>query len=134
MLAATSGTVDQSSPAAKAEAPTVLRDDRTGSNAPSETARKETVNTAEVTELSGDEQPTRIEREIAVCKRFDVPPEKGLNREEASRAFSDNGINLVRADHGLSMVGSFARTTGDGYQIRAVIGSAIRPPRHPDLG
>jgi TIR domain len=39
------------------------------------------------------EQPTRIEREIAVCKRFDVPPEKGLNREEASRAFSENGIN-----------------------------------------
>jgi hypothetical protein len=35
----------------------------------------------------------------------------------------------VRADHGLSMVGSFARATGDGYQIRAVIGSAIRPYR-----
>jgi TIR domain len=52
-----------------------------------------TVNTAEVTEPSGDEQLTRIEREIAVCKRFDVPPEKGLNREEASQAFSDNGIN-----------------------------------------
>jgi hypothetical protein len=93
VLAVTSGAVEQSPPAAKAEAPTVLRDDRTGSNAPSETARKEAVNTAEVTELSGDEQPTRIEREIAVCKRFDVPPEKGLNREEASRAFSDNGIN-----------------------------------------
>jgi hypothetical protein len=43
VLAATSGTVDQSSPA------------------------------AEVTELPGDEKPTRIEREIAVCKRFDVP-------------------------------------------------------------
>ncbi len=92
-LDVTSGTVGQSPPAAKAEAPGVLRDDQTGSNAPSETARKEAVNTAEVTELSGDEQPARIEREIAVCKRFDVPPEKGLNREEASRAFSDNGIN-----------------------------------------
>jgi hypothetical protein len=93
VLDVTSGAVDQSPPAAKAEAPAVQRDDRTGSNAPSETARKEAVTTAEVTELSGDEQPTRIEREIAVCKRFDVPPEKGLNREEASRAFSDNGIN-----------------------------------------
>jgi TIR domain len=93
VLAVTSGIVDQSSPAGKAEAPTVLRDDRTGSNASSETARKEAVNTAEVTEPSGDEQPTRIEREIAVCKRFDVPPEEGLNREEASRAFSDSGIN-----------------------------------------
>ena len=71
VLTGTTGTVDQSPPAAKAEA----------------------VNIAEVTELSEDEQPTRIEREIAVCKRFDVPPEKGLNREEASRAFSDNGIN-----------------------------------------
>src|SRR5262249_42547992 len=48
---------------------------------------------AEVVELSGDEQQTQIEREIAVCKRFDVPPDKGLNREEASRAFSDNGID-----------------------------------------
>ena len=93
VLDVTSGAVDQSPPAAKAEAPAVLRDDRTGSNAPGETARKEAVTTAEVTELPGDEQPTRIEREIAVCKRFDVPPEKGLNREEASRAFSDNGIN-----------------------------------------
>ena len=93
VLDVTSGAVDQSPPAAKAEAPAVLRDDRTGSNAPSETARKEAVTTAEVTELSGDEQPTRIIREIAVCKRFDVPPEKGLNREEASHAFSDNGIN-----------------------------------------
>ena len=71
VLTGTTGTVDQSPPAAKAEA----------------------VNMAEVTELSEDEQPTRIEREIAVCKRFDVPPEQGLNREEASRAFSDNGIN-----------------------------------------
>ena len=93
VLDVTSGAVDQSPPAAKAEAPADLRDDRTGSNAPSEKARKEAVTTAEVTELSGDERPTRIEREIAVCKRFDVPPEKGLNREEASRAFSDNGIN-----------------------------------------
>ena len=93
VLAVASGTVDQSPPAAKAEASAVLRDERTSSNAPSETARKEAVNTAEVTELSGNEQPTRIEREIAVCRRFDVPPEKGLNREEASRAFSDNGIN-----------------------------------------
>lgn len=93
VLAATSGTVDQSSPAAKADVPPVLRGDRTGSYAPSETAREETVDTAEVIELSEDEQPTRIEREIAVCMRFDVPPEEGLNREEASRAFSDNGIN-----------------------------------------
>ena len=93
VLADTTGTVGQSPPAAKAEAPAVLRDDPTDSNAPSETARKEAVNTAEVSELSGEEQPTRIEREIAVCKRFDVPPEKGLNREEASQAFSDNGIN-----------------------------------------
>lgn len=81
------------SAAAKAEAPVVLRDDQTGSNAAGEAARKEAVNTARVTEHSGDEQLTRIEREIAVCKRFDVPPEKGLNREEASLAFSDNGIN-----------------------------------------
>jgi hypothetical protein len=93
VLAATSGTVEQSPPTAKAEAPTVPRDDRSGSNAPGETARKEAVSTAEVTGLSGDEQPTRVEREIAVCKRFDVPPEKGLNREEASQAFSDNGID-----------------------------------------
>jgi TIR domain len=93
VLAVTSGTVDQSPSAAKAEAAAVLRDDRTGSNTASKTARKEAVNTVEVTGFSGDEQPTRIEREIAVCKRFDVPPEKGLNREEASRAFSDNGIN-----------------------------------------
>ena len=93
VLADTTGTVDQSPSAAKAEAPAVLRDDPTDSNAPSETARKEAVNTAEVTGFSGDEQPTRIEREIAVCKRFDVPAEKGLNREEASRAFSDNGID-----------------------------------------
>jgi hypothetical protein len=93
VLATTSGTVDQSPPKAKGEAPTVLRDDRSDSNAPSETALKEGVSTAEVTELSGDEQPTRIEREVAVCKRFDVSPEKGLNREEASQAFSDNGIN-----------------------------------------
>jgi len=92
VLAATSGAVDQSPPTAKAEAPTVLRGDRSGSNAPSETARKDAVNT-EVIELPGDEQPTRVEREIAVLKRFDVPPEKGLNREEASRAFSDNGIS-----------------------------------------
>jgi hypothetical protein len=92
VLAVASGTVDQSPPATEAEVPTVLRDDRTGSNSPSETARKEAVSTPEVTELPGDE-PTRIEREIAVCKRFDVPPEKGLNREEASRAFSDNGIS-----------------------------------------
>jgi TIR domain len=93
VLAVTSGTVDQSPSAAKAEAPAVLRDDRTGSNTASKTARKEAVNTAEVTGFSGDEHATRIEREIAVCRRFDVPPEKGLNREEASRAFSDNGIN-----------------------------------------
>jgi TIR domain len=93
VLTETSGTVDQSPPAAKAEAPTVLRDDRTGSNALTEAARKEAVDTAEVTELAGNDQPTRIEREVAVCKRFDVPPEKGLNREEASRAFSDNGIS-----------------------------------------
>lgn len=93
VLAATSGAVDQSPPTAKAEAPTVPRDDRSGSNAPSETAGKDAVNTAEVAELSRDEQPTRIEREVAVCQRFDVPPEKGLNREEASRAFSDNGIS-----------------------------------------
>jgi hypothetical protein len=93
VLATTSGTADHSPPAAKAEAHVVLRDDRTGSNAAGEAARKEAVNTARVTEHSGDEQLTRIEREIAVCKRFDVPPEKGLNREEASLAFSDNGIN-----------------------------------------
>ena len=41
VLAATSGAVDQSPPRAKAEAPTVPRDDRSGSNAPSETAGKD---------------------------------------------------------------------------------------------
>jgi hypothetical protein len=58
-----------------------------------EDAATEAVNMPEDAELPGDEQPTRVEREIAVCKRFDVPPEKGLNREEASRAFRDNGID-----------------------------------------
>jgi hypothetical protein len=43
VLAVASGTVGQSPPAAEAEVPMVLRDDRTGSNAPSETARKEAV-------------------------------------------------------------------------------------------
>ena len=52
VLAATSGAVDQSPPTAKAEAPTVPRDDRSGSNAPSETAGKDAVNTVEVAELS----------------------------------------------------------------------------------
>jgi hypothetical protein len=61
--------------------------------AAAEASATEEVNTAEDAELSGDEQPTRVEREIAVCKRFDVAPENGLNREEASRAFSDNGIS-----------------------------------------
>ena len=70
-------------PSAQPEVPT----------APHEATRKDAANTAEVAELSGDGQPTRVEREIAICKRFDVPPEKGLNREEASRAFSDNGID-----------------------------------------
>jgi hypothetical protein len=70
-------------PSAQPEVPT----------APHEATRKDAANIAEVAELSGDGQPTRVEREIAICKRFDVPPEKGLNREEASRAFSDNGID-----------------------------------------
>lgn len=83
----------QSPLTANAEAATVPRDDRSGTNVPSAAARKDAVNTSEVTELSGDDQPTCLEREIAVCQRFDVPPEKGLNREEASRAFSDNGID-----------------------------------------
>jgi hypothetical protein len=58
-----------------------------------EASATEEVNTVRDAELSGDEQPNIVEREIAVCKRFDVSPEKGLNREEASRAFSDNGIS-----------------------------------------
>jgi hypothetical protein len=66
---------------------------RKGTAPAAEDAATEAVNTAETAEVSGDEQPTRVEREIAVCKLFDVPPEKGLNREEASRAFSDNGIS-----------------------------------------
>jgi TIR domain len=125
VLAATSGTVDQSLPTAKAEAPTVLPDDRSGSNAPTET---------EATELSGDE-PTRIEREIAVCKRFDVPPEKGLNREEASRAFSDNGIS-PRACGSWTQHGWIIRE-GDRRWLSDKGRDWIRdqaPPRHPDLG
>jgi TIR domain len=93
VLAATSGTVDQSQPTAQAEVATVARDDRSGSNKPSETAGEDAADTAEVAELPSDEQPTRVEREIAILQRFDVPPEKGLNREEASLAFSDNGIS-----------------------------------------
>lgn len=47
----------------------------------------------EDTPTPDDEQPTLIERQIAVCQRFDVAPKNGLNRRDASRAFSDNGIN-----------------------------------------
>lgn len=47
----------------------------------------------EATPPPNDEQPTLLERQIAVCQRFDVTPENGLNRRDASRAFSDNGIS-----------------------------------------
>src|SRR6266568_1046799 len=33
----------------------------------------------------------RTARRIALMRRFDVPPEKGLDREEASKAFRENG-------------------------------------------
>jgi TIR domain len=93
VLARTSSIADQSPPTAKTEAPAVPRDHLSDSDAPRATVRTGVVNATESTELPGDDQPTRVEREIAVCKRFDVPPEKGLNRKEASRAFSDNGIS-----------------------------------------
>lgn len=93
VLAMTPSAVDQSAPTAKAQAPTVPRDHRSDSNAHSPTAQTGAVNAVEFAEVTDEEQPTRVEREIAVCKRFDVPPEKGLNRKEASEAFSDNGIS-----------------------------------------
>jgi len=33
----------------------------------------------------------RTVRRIALMRRFDVPPEEGLSREEASKAFRENG-------------------------------------------
>jgi hypothetical protein len=33
----------------------------------------------------------RTARRVALLQRFDVPPEKGLDREEASKAFRENG-------------------------------------------
>lgn len=35
----------------------------------------------------------RTARRIALMRRFNVPPERGLDREEASKAFRENGYN-----------------------------------------
>lgn len=35
----------------------------------------------------------RTHRRVELMRRFDVPPERGLDREEASAAFSQNGYN-----------------------------------------
>ena len=35
----------------------------------------------------------RTHRRVALMRCFDVPPERGLDREEASAAFSQNGYN-----------------------------------------
>jgi len=44
--------------------------------------------------LDGDVPGTeRTDRRLAVMKRFDVPASQGLSREEASRAFRDNGYS-----------------------------------------
>jgi hypothetical protein len=37
--------------------------------------------------------PNQMARWMAAMRRFDVPPEQGLNREQASAAFRENGLD-----------------------------------------
>jgi hypothetical protein len=61
--------------------------------------------------------PDLVARWVAAMRRFDVPPEQGLTREEASAAFRENGLD-PRSSGSWAMHGYITRD-GDRRYITA---------------